>query len=284
MDQSRPLWLVTNDMSGSNDERALELIRESCEGHGLRVAHRSSFPVEDPPTPEMLDAGGIDLVAIFAGDGTINATIDQLAGWGGEVLILPGGTMNLLHRRLFGDLDMEATIQAVCAGDTHAVRPNVIRSDDATAYAGLLAGPGTTWNGVREAMRETAVIELAEEAVHAIESTLGDAGVACVEPELGRREGYPLILLNPVAEGIEAVAYHAESAGEYLEQTFALMRRDFRQGPHDVLGVSDRIVLGSTDRSEFGILFDGEPKQSAARAEFTVAPCAVDLLATEDDA
>ena len=283
MDKSRPLWLVTNDMSGSNDERALDLIRESCEGHGLRLAYRSSFPEEEPPTPAMLDAAGIDLVAIFAGDGTINTTIDKLAGWGGQVLVLPGGTMNLLYHRLFDDMEMDEVIEAVCAGRTRPTRPTMIKSDCGNAYAGILAGPGTAWYGVREAMRETAVVELAEEAVHAIESTLGDAGVACLEPKLGREEGYPLILLNPLAEGIETVAYHAETPGQYLEQTFALLRRNFREGPHDILGIENRIVLGSTDNKDFGILFDGEPKQSAARTEFEVVPCAVDLLAIEAD-
>ena len=49
-----------------------------------------------------LDAAGIKRLAIFTGDGSLNAAITNLYGWGGKILVLPGGTMNLLCKRLNG--------------------------------------------------------------------------------------------------------------------------------------------------------------------------------------
>ena len=91
MTEPRPLWLVNNAASGSNSDAALTALEACCGEHGFRVAHRTVFPAQDLPTPAMLDAAGIDLVAVFSGDGTINSLLTALAGWGGAVLVLEGG-------------------------------------------------------------------------------------------------------------------------------------------------------------------------------------------------
>jgi diacylglycerol kinase family enzyme len=279
----RPIWLVNNVASGSNDEAALAALERSCGDNGFRAAYRSEFPRQDLPTPAMLDAGGIGLVAVFAGDGTINTLLAALAGWGGAVLVLPGGTMNLLYHRLHGERTLEEAVAAVADGRAALRRPGVIRCPFGTAYAGMLAGPGTTWGKVREAMREADVIELASGAVEAIEETLAGDMIACRQPSLGRAEGYPLVSLTPHDEAMEIEAYRAESASEYLEQTWALLRRNFREGPHEALGRAPAVRLASTRGDPIGLLIDGEQVEAASEVEFEVAACEVDLLATERD-
>jgi diacylglycerol kinase family enzyme len=281
METERQIWLVNNASSGSNDDEALAALEQCCGQHGFRVAHRTSFPTQDLPTPAMLDAGGIDRVAVFAGDGTINSLLSALSGWGGAVLVLPGGTMNLLFHRLHGQREMEEVVAAAASGKTVMRRPAIIRCDYGDAYAGLLAGPGTSWNQVREAMRKTAIVEVAGNTVSAIQETLSGEMIACVEPPLGRQEGYPLIEMEPTEAGIEIAAYHAESAGEYLEQGLALLKRNFREGPHQVLGRPHRLRITSTQGNPFGVLIDGEPAGTAPSIEFHLATCEVDLIATE---
>ena len=283
MNARRPIWLITNPASGSNDEAALAAIERCCGEHGHHLARRIRFPEQDLPTPAELDAAGIDRVAVFTGDGTINALLTGLSGWGGAVLVLPGGTMNLLYHRLHGERSMEDVIAAIAAGETALRRPGVIRCALGTAFAGILAGPGTSWGRVREAMREADVLELASGAVEAIEETLAGDMIACTAPRLGRAEGYPLISLVPRDAGIEVEAYHAETAGEYLEQAWALLRRNFREGPHDVLGHTRTVRLASTEGNRFGLLIDGEPSEAESEVEFTLAGSEVDLLATERD-
>lgn len=281
MNAPRPLWLVNNASSGSNDDAALAALETACGEHGFRVAHRTVFPEQDLPTPAILAAAGIDRLAVFAGDGTINAVIAGLAGWRGIVLVLPGGTMNLLYRRLHGERTLDETVAAIARGEAAIRRPSVIRSRHRDAFAGVLAGPGASWGRVREAMREVNVAELAAGTVEAIEQTLTGEMIACAAPPLGRREGYPLLCLTPRESGIEVEAYYAETAGDYLEHAWALLRRNFREGPHDVLGQARRIRLASTEGHPFGLLIDGEPAEAAPQAEFALATCEVDLLATE---
>lgn len=283
MDGERRIWLVCNAASGSNRDETLRALEECCGEHGFRVAHGTVFPERDLPTPAVLDAAGIDLVAVFAGDGTINALLGQLAGWAGAVLVLPGGTMNLLYHRLHGEAPMEAVIARAARGQAHRHRPGIIRAAAGDGYAGVLVGPGTAWNAVREAMREYDVLEIAEGTGEAISETLEGEPVACIEPPLGRREGYPLLMLTPHDDGIEVAAFYAETPGEYLQQTVALVKRNFRDGPHDILDKVDRLRVAGAGGGRFGMLIDGEPGADSREAEFALAPCAVDLLATAAD-
>lgn len=283
MDDMQSLWLVTNEASGSNNGTSLEELRESCAAAGIAIVRATSFPDEPLPTPDELDAAGVSLVAVYTGDGTVNALVTSLYGWSGAVLVLPGGTMNLLYHRLHGERTMEETLAAVARGEASVCRPVVVRSRCGDAYAGVLAGPGTSWARVREAMREYAVIELAASAASAIEETLTGEMIACADPPLGRPEGYPLINLTPAAEGIEVAAYYAENAAQYLEQGWALLKRNFREGPHDVLGRADRLRLRSTEGRTFGLLIDGEPANAGSDEEFWLATCEVDLVATQVD-
>lgn len=281
MDRTQPVWLVVNAKSGSHDPRALDALQECCADNGIAVSRIVRFPQEDLPDAAALDAGNVGCVAIYAGDGTANSCIRGLYGWGGAVMVLPGGTMNLLARRLHGRSDMETIVARIAAGAGRRVRPLIARSRHGDAFAGLLAGPGTAWNEVREAMREVDIGGILEKASDAVAHTASGSMALCRDPALGRREGYPLIEITPGEWGMQIDAYHAESAGEFVRQGWALLRRQFREGPHDRLGLIDRLVIEDAGGTGIGLLIDGEPFDGGASEEFTVAQCEVDLLATQ---
>ena len=281
MDGKRDIWLVRNEASGSNDEAALAALEQCCAEAGFRVLRQICFPQDELPTAAELDRADIALVAVFSGDGTANTLIDALAGWAGAILVLPGGTMNLLYHRLHGQREIADVIALTAAGKARRLRPSVIRCPQGTATVDLLAGPGTSWYEVREAMREADMLAVADSAAQALGETLGEPGIAC--REVGRKEGYPLVMLTPHQSGIEISGFHAETPGELVSQGWALLRRNFREGPHDVLGLLPRLTLESTDGKSFGLLLDGEKAEASGAQEFVLAPCEVDLLATEDD-
>ena len=89
-------WLVVNERSGSNSEAALRELEALLATQGLGVARTIEFPAQELPTRTDLEAAGVSQLIVFTGDGTLNAVIDAVSGWAGAVLVLPGGTMNLL--------------------------------------------------------------------------------------------------------------------------------------------------------------------------------------------
>jgi hypothetical protein len=280
MDGLRKIWLVCNAGSGSNDPDTVAMLQEHCGAHGFEVARLIGFPDDPLPTSERLDAAGIGCLAIYAGDGTINACVIGLYGWGGSVLVLPGGTMNLLARRLHGEAPAEQIVASAAAGGARYVRPLVARTRHGDALAGLLAGPGTAWHAVREAMREADVAGIVAGASEALAETTGGPTLHCREPALGREAGYPLIEITPGEWGLQLDGYYAESAGDFFAQGWALLRRRFREGPHDRLGLAGPVTLAGEDGGSIGLLLDGEPAEGGAREEIAVARCEVDLLAT----
>jgi len=280
VDRPSRLCLVSNVKSGSNDAETLDRLAALLVTPDTELALHVCFPDDPLPTPAELDTAGIGTLVVFTGDGTLKATLDALAGWGGAVLVLPGGTMNLLFHRLHGEASSEEVIAALHAGTLHRVQPKVIRCSAGHAYAGLLAGPGTAWNQVREAMRDADVVEIASGTMAAMAETLAAPGVACTTPPLGRSEGYPLLLLDPHDDGIVLTAFHAEEPGEYLAQAWALLRRNFREGPHEELGKAPAVTLEGFEGEPFGLLLDGEPAEACTADRFELVRCQVDLLAS----
>jgi hypothetical protein len=227
-------------------------------------------------------------VVIFTGDGTVNAIVSALYGWEGVILVLPGGTMNILAHRLHGEAEPAEIIAKVAAGRARAVRPTLVRSRHGDGLSGILAGPGVAWGEVREALRDVDVLGTILGAAEAIGESAGGARVHCREPECGRAEGYSAIQITPASEGLAVNGYYAETVADYAKQGIALLRRNFREGPHDDLGIHGSVRLACPERETMGLLIDGEAVDgegapTANDETFTLARCEVDLLATADD-
>lgn len=280
MDPSRKIWLVCNAGSGSNDPEAVELLQQACGDHGFDVARLISFPDDPLPTPDDLNAAGVECVTVYTGDGTANACVSGLYGWGGAVLVLPGGTMNLLARRLHGNVSGEQIVASVASGGARRVRPLIARTRHGDALAGLLAGPGTAWYAVREAMRDVDVAGIFTGASEALAETTAGPMLHCRQPVLGRESGYPLIEITPSEWGLQLDGYYAESPGDYFAQGWALLRRKFREGPHDRIGLVQSVTLEGEDGGSIGLSIDGETTEGGTSEEIAVAQCEVDLLAT----
>lgn len=264
-------------------EDTLASLDKACEKFGICIAERSTFPEDGVPSREVLAQRGIETVVTLGGDGTINAVVSALAGWDGAILPLPGGTQNLTPKRLHGDAEVDAVFAAFAAGKARRVRLGIIRSTRGIALAGLLVGPGTSWNAVREAMRDGDAGTMISAIGTAIEGTTGNPPVRVAEPEVGEEEGYPIIELIVEGDGIDIAAYHARNGADFLGQTWALLRQEFREGPHETYGPFERIVLASSGNETLDLLLDGEPRPGDVRETFTFEPCPVDLMATASE-
>jgi hypothetical protein len=280
----KTLWLVHNEASGSNDEAALTTLRDALAEARITLLGDTCFPRDQPPTPAELDEKGADTVAIFAGDGTISSVVATLSGWQGAVLALPGGTMNMLARRLHGDATPVEIIARFTGGLVRRVRPTVLVSRHAVGLTGALAGPGTAWADVREALREPNLKQIMDTAGEAISMSTGGPKVVCRDIDCGREEGYTAITLTPRDDGIEGAGYYTESLIDFARHGFALLQRDFRSGPNESLGRHDSMQVASTSGEPMGLLIDGESYEGAAQEEFKLGKSDVDFWATADAA
>lgn len=277
------VWLVCNESSGSNDDAAVAALVQAFADAGLDLDRVLRFPDEPAPQPAQLDTAGVGILCVFGGDGTTHSVVANASGWdGGAVLVLPGGTMNLLAKRMHGDVPAPEIVARLKGGGWRTARPQVIHSRHGIGLTGALAGPGTVWNEVREAMRSANVLEFVATAREAISQSTSGPKVTCAQVDCGRDEGYAAITVVPRADGLEANGYYAESLADYAGQGIALLNRDFRDGPHDALGRHATLRLVCPSGEQMGLLIDGEPFDGAAEEEFALGPCAVDLVTTKE--
>lgn len=272
------IWLVTNSASGSHSEQAVQDLVAQFAAAGLALGHVLTIPDETQPDRTTLEAAGVDLLAIYTGDGTVNAVVTGLYGWAGHVLVLPGGTQNLLAKALHGDVAAAAIAAALGEGRAAPDARHLIRTSQGDALCEVLAGPGARWSDVREAMREGDLGGMANTLGEAIGQSAGGASVRVVDPVLGKPDGYPAVRVHPSDGRMLVDGYCAETAADYAMQGLALLRRDFREGPHDELGDHPAIVCRSAEPIE--LMIDGERLTGGCEERFEIHKCEVEFVAT----
>ena len=274
------LWLVANSASGSNDETALAVLVELLGESGHAPARVIDCAAEDLPSRAALEQAGVATLVVFTGDGTVSALLPPLEGWAGQALVLPGGTTNLLAKMLHAPCDTGAIITAFAAGRSRVVRHPCVRMATHVALCEVLAGPGAKWSDVREGLREGELATVASTALDAVKDSAGGAMVLMADPALGHAEGYAGARIVPHAQGLVVDGYRSDGFADYLKQGLALIKRDFREGPHDELGTHPALVCRSADGSPIELMIDGERATGQAEERFSLATLALDLLAT----
>lgn len=277
--ESRPLWLIVNAASGSNTPDAVAHLEQA-----LRPARTVRFPEDDLPDAAALVAAGVATLAIYTGDGTANAQVRRLEGWAGDVLVLPGGTQNLLAKALHGqECTAEGIVEAFDAGRLSRRCHHAVATSQGAALVEVLAGPGATWADVREGVRDLHLPTIASALGEAVRTTATGAPVRVIEPRLGKREGYRALRLDAGHDRLTLDGYDAQGIGEVAAQGLAmLVKRDFRAGPHDKLGMCERVTVESD--APIALMIDGERHDGGLRETFAFTMLDVQFLGQADPA
>lgn len=281
MRDSGDTWLIYNGASGSHDDSALQDLLGALGAAG-RAPARVIDCKDGTPDAAEADGAGLALLAIHGGDGTISRTLRDLEGFAGQVLALPGGTFNLFARDLFGERDPLEIVRLLQAGKLTAVRRPCIRGDKVLALAELLVGPGAKWADVREELRDSNIGEVIAKGWDAAANSAVGPMVAVVQPPRGREDGYAGVRLCPRTGGMTIDGYAAEGLGDYLQQGIAILKRDFRDGPHDELDTAASVTCRSLANESIPLMVDGERSEGASEMVFSLDTFDCDLLGLVD--
>lgn len=274
-----PLWLVVNAASGSNAPAVVEQLIEV-----LTPDRTVRFPDDALPDKATLEAAGVATLVVFTGDGTANSQVRALlgrdgGGWDGEVLILPGGTQNLLAKSLHGsDCTAEAIIATYRDGALVRTTHSAVETSQGPALVEVLAGPGATWADVREGVRDLDIATIASALGEAVRNTANGAPVRVTAPAVGKPEGYRALRIDAAEGTLTIDGYDAQGIGDVAAQGVAmLVKRDFREGPHDKLGTCD--VLTCASDAPIALMIDGERFDGGVEERFACITLPVNFLA-----
>lgn len=149
----RRVEAVINPLAGSVGATALAEMNDVLAGFGLTANVEAVQPHDLSKALDAALARRPDLLIILAGDGTARAACELCGADGPLVAPLPGGTMNVLPKALYGSRDWKTALTDSLA---HGVERPVSGGevDGRRFYVGCMLGWPAMWARAREAARE----------------------------------------------------------------------------------------------------------------------------------
>jgi len=257
----RRVWLITNPASGSVKANTVSAIDEALDAIGWTCVTRSTFPNDG--IPAIADLEGIDMVIVAAGDGTINAVARALDNWSGMLLVLPGGTMNMLPKVLHSATDFATIIAA--AGDAPAEPMPTVESGEHRALVGVLVGPAARWVHAREAVRKGRWRRVARAASLAWTRSFGQS-VRMIDGQR-RSAKFRAISVSADGAGLRVIRIGAQGWTDAARLGWHWIAGDIEAAPGVNARQADAVQLAGK-RPAFA-LFDGEPAYLPSDAVLT---------------
>jgi len=248
------LWMISNFASGSATEAKCDAIQAIFEERGMTLVRRTTFPDEPMPSIEDLVEAKVDTLVLFAGDGTVNTAACKYDKWKGKALILPGGTMNVLAKRLHGDAEPHDIVHAAHEKPLLRELP-FVASGPHRAFCALIVGPAAAWAGAREAVRYRRFKRLLR-ALQVAWGRTWSRGVSLFDGTR-RRGSYKALLIAPEDGWLRITAFSTSNLKQAVRLGWEWMWGNFHNAP-SVDDMRSAHVTVSARRRTLHALFDGE--------------------------
>ncbi len=265
------LWLVHNAASGSTSAAIVAEFDAACTHD---VAGRTEFPVEPLPDAAALDAAQVDTLVVFAGDGTINAATCNVDDWGGQCLILPGGTMNGLAKALHGDATWSDILARAPGAPTETVP--IATCADHRAMVGVIAGPASSWFHAREYVRAGAWSKVARALRYAARKTF--ARTIRVEGEGPHAGRHRAVIITPLDGGLEVASISTASWFAAAKLGASWLLGNWRTDSDVAVTQAPSVTL--TSSRPVSSLWDGEPHKLVSPATIEAAQTRLRFITT----
>ena len=223
-----------------------------------------------------------EVLIVLGGDGTIRTAAEACTRTGTYLLPLPGGTLNMLPRALYGDVSWQEALQSTLAApSTKALSGG--RIGDELFFVAAVAGAPALWTEAREAVREGDVVDLVEKGAVAFQAifdtkirysvsseTTGEAEVLAVICPLVSQE------MLDSEQALEAAGIDVENAAEILGLATAAAFGKWRDDETVTLTKTRQVTVQSS--KDIPLFLDGERVRVGKVAEITFVPRAVTVI------
>jgi diacylglycerol kinase family enzyme len=161
---------LVNPAAGSVTRDGPEKLRRELEqlNHRNPEIHEIDFS-DCKGQMERLAAQDPDIMIIWGGDGTLRSALNLIGQKTPNLILLPGGTMNVLPNALHGVKPWNEVLRGVIASPKHHVLP-AGKVDDQSFYCALLAGAPARMAEAREKLRKGEIITAAAAARAALDT------------------------------------------------------------------------------------------------------------------
>ena len=207
-----------------------------------------------------------EVLFVLAGDGTAG-TVAARAGPDGPLIApLPGGTMNMLPKALYGTSDWKAALKvALEEGAPQSVAGGEVSDGRTTRefYCAAIFGSPALWAPAREAIRLGKLGLAWAYAKRALKRAFSGRIRFSLDGQPTRR-AEALVLISPMISrameedtGLEAAAMNPDDAVQAFRMAAHAVLDDWRQDPAVTTRATQRVDLRA--RSRIPAVIDGEP-------------------------
>jgi len=275
--------VVVNPKSGGAGAKAASECDALCrEFKGVEWNLAEAEPARIEPAVHDALARKPDLLVVLAGDGTARMAASAAGPDGPLIAPLPGGTMNMLPKALYGTTDWKQALHiALTEGHVRPVAGGEV--DGQPFYCAAVLGAPALWAPAREAVRSGApklAYLYARRAVRRAFSRrirfhlddgpmLKGEALALISPLISRALDEPL--------GLEAAVLNPTRAAEVFRLAARALFADWRADPSVETQVVQR--ADATARAPIPAILDGESVLLDRRAKARYLPCAFRALA-----
>jgi len=273
--------MLVNPLSGSVGSRALgeaegiladyDLDAEVVvlDGEGFEAAIDQAF------------ASKPDVIFVLAGDGTARSVASRAKPDGAMIAPLPGGTMNMLPKALYGTADWKQALRrALEEGEPQYVSGGEVQGE--YFYCAAILGSPALWAPAREAMR-TGKLRLAWQYGRRALKRAFTGRLRFSLDGGDRRRAEALVLISPMISkameepvGLEAAAMDPSDASQAFRLAANALFSDWRHDPAVSTRPARRIEVRA--RSRIPAVIDGEPLLLKPDAVVRFAPKAFRAL------
>ena len=224
----------------------------------------------------------LEVLIVLGGDGTIRTAAEACAEEGSYLIPLPGGTMNMLPRALYGDVTWEEALQNTLTAPSLKVLSGGRIAGKQFLIAAIVGAPALLAEP-RESMREGNIVDAIQKGSVAFRKMFETKIQYLISGEIkGQAEAIALICpliseqMSDSEQALEAAVIDVESATEVIGLISTAAFGKWRDHRNILLTRTRSVRVRS--RKDISAIVDGEKINLDRSAEIKFVPKAVSVL------
>ena len=224
----------------------------------------------------------LEVLIVLGGDGTIRTAAEACSRRGMYLLPLPGGTMNMLPRALYGEVSWENAVKNTLADPVIKILSGG-RVEDNQFFVAAIIGAPALWVEARESLREGDIVDAIKTGTFAFQEMF-DAKIQYFISSETNGEAEVVAVICPLIseqmaeseQALEAAFINVENAIELIGLATAAAVGKWRDAQKISVSKTKRVTVQSS--KDIPILLDGERVKVGRKAEISFVPSAVNVI------
>src|SRR6266699_2495628 len=274
---------IINTSSGGCDLGSEQKMLSILKGAGI-VEPKMWCGGADYMESSFAEAAGqkLEVLIVLGGDGTIRTAAEVCAQEGPYLIPLPGGTINMLPRALYGDVSWEDALKNTLTAPSAKVLSGG-RIADKQFFIAAIVGAPALWTQARESIRDGDIIDAIEKGSVAFRKMFETKVQYLISGEIkGEAEAVALICpviseeMSDSEQALEAAVIDVESAAEVIGLATAAAFGKWREDRNILLTKTKRVGVQSS--KNIPAILDGEIVNLGRSAEIDFVSRAVNVI------